>query len=104
MSENEEAMTRLIQAIEKEGATYGLRLNKKKSEYLRLGQAKEVKFTDASSFPYKTDVKYLGCNLTDKGDAAREVNAIIKVCMATLNKLHFLLQLRQHDCTQTTSI
>ena len=29
MSENEETMTRLIQAIEQEGATYGLRLNKK---------------------------------------------------------------------------
>ena len=88
MSENEEAMTRLIQAIEKEGATYGLRLNKKKCEYLHFGQAKEVKSTDGSSVPYKTDSKYLGCNLNDKGDKAREVNAIIKVCMATLNKSH----------------
>ena len=88
MSENEEAMTRFIQAIEKEGATYGLRLNKKKCEYLHFGQAKEVQFTDGSSFPYKIDVKYLGCNLNDKGDPAREVNAKIKVCMATLNKLH----------------
>ena len=88
MSENEEAMTRLIQAIEKEDANYGLRLNSKQFEYLQFDQAKEVKFIDGSSVPYKSNITYLGCNLNDKGDLAWEVNAIIKACMATLNKLH----------------
>ena len=90
MSENEEAMTRLIQAIEQEDATYGLTRNKKKCEYLHFGQAKEVKIMDGSSVPYKSDVKYLGFNLNDKGDPSREVSAIIKTCMATPNKLHLL--------------
>ena len=36
-------------------------------------------------------VKYLGCNLNDKGDPAQEVAKRIQDCMTTLNKLHIFV-------------
>ena len=48
MTENENAMNRLLKAIEIEGAKYGLRLNKKKCEYLHFGEARPVYFYDGT--------------------------------------------------------
>ena len=41
ISENEEAINRFLSAIETEGETYGLTLNKSKCDYLRFGPAKK---------------------------------------------------------------
>ena len=42
VSEDEQALSRLLAAIEKEVYKYGLQLNKKKCEYLHFGMAGEV--------------------------------------------------------------
>ena len=88
MTENENATNRLLRAIEIEGANYGLRLNKKKCEYLHFGEARPVYFNDGTKVPQKHEVKYLGCNLNDKGDPEMEINKRRKECVIMLNKLH----------------
>ena len=88
MTQDEEAMNRILSAIETEGAKYGLKLNRTKCEYLHFGNATPVNFKDGTPVPQKAEVKYLGCNINDKGDPAREVSRRIRECMATLNKLH----------------
>ena len=86
MTQSEAAMNRILKAIEDEGRQYGLKLNKKKCEYLHFGDAKTVKFSNGTAVPVKSDVKYLGSNLNDRGDPASEVTKRIQDSMATLNK------------------
>ena len=88
MSEDEAAMNRILKAIETEGTYYGLRLNKNKCEYMKFGNAGRVKFANGTLVPLKNEVKYLGCNLNDRGDPAREVTRRIRECIGTLAKLH----------------
>ena len=88
ISEDEEAMNRLLSEIEILGNTYGLKLNKVKCEYLKFGDAGPVYFADGTRVPVKEELKYLGCNMNNKGDPGREVNRRIRECMATLSKLH----------------
>lgn len=90
VSENENAMNRLLAEIEQLGATYGLKLNKKKCEYIKFGEAHAVHFSDGTPVPLQHEVKHLGCKLNDKGDPTREISKRIQDCMATLNKLHVL--------------
>ena len=93
ISEDEEALSRLLQAIEVEGGKYRLRLNKKKCEYLHCGTAGKIYFTDGTQVPKQHEVKYLGCNMNDKADPEREIVNRKKACMITLNQLHlFSLQ------------
>ena len=88
VSEDEDAINRLLQAIEVEGNKYGLKLNKKKCEYLHFGQAGRVKFQDGTLVPKQHEVKYLGCNMNDRADPEREIVKRRKACVITLNKLH----------------
>ena len=88
ISEDEDAMNRLLHAIETEGLKYGLKLNKTKCEYIKFGEAKRVKFHDGTNVPLMHEVKYLGCNMNDKADPEREVLKRRTDCMITLNKLH----------------
>ena len=71
ISEDEAALTRLLAAIEKEGLKYGLRLNKRKCEYLHFGPAGQVTFADGTPVPKKEEVKYLGCNMNNRADPER---------------------------------
>ena len=88
ISENEQALSRLLAAIEMEGNKYGLQLNKKKCDYLHFGQAGPVVFADGTPVPKKHEVKYLGCNMNDRADPEREISKRKKETMITLNKLH----------------
>ena len=88
VSEDEEALQRLVQAIEAEGAKYGLKLNKDKCEYIHFGLAKRIAFQDGTLVPRMHEVKYLGCHMNDKADPEREVIRRRKDCIVTLNKLH----------------
>ena len=91
MSEDEETMNIILNEIEKEGATSRLKLNKTKCEHMNFGQAGRVKFADGTLVPLMSEVKYVGCNLNNRGDPAREISRIIADCMATFNKLHIFL-------------
>ena len=88
ISEDEEALNRLLAAIEVEGSKCGLKLNKKKCEYLHFGTAGRVYFADGTAVPKQHEVKYLGCNMNDKADPERDIVKRKKDCMITLNKLH----------------
>ena len=51
ISEDEDAMNRLVHANETEGLTYGLKLNKTKCECIKFGEAKRVKVHDGTNPP-----------------------------------------------------
>ena len=87
VSQGETAMNILLSATDTEGVLYGFRLNMKKCEYLNSGPAGIVCFTDGTPVSVKPEVKHLGCHMSDHGDPEREVNKIIKECMATLQQL-----------------
>ena len=71
VSEDEQALSRLLAAIEGEGDKYGLKLNKKKCEFLHFGEAGQVFFADGTPVRKKHEVKYLGCSMNDKADPER---------------------------------
>ena len=78
ISKSEMAMNGLLAAIEVEGSKYGMRLNKSKCEYLKFGQAGNVKFSNGERVKQMEEVKYLGCLLNSKGDPGREIGKRIK--------------------------
>ena len=87
ISEDEAAMNRLLVAMEKEGNRYGMELNKGKCELVRFGNTCQIKFADGTEIQPKEEVKYLGCKLNERGDAATEIRKIISECMCVLKKM-----------------
>ena len=51
ITQDENAMNRLVNEIEVEGAYYGLKLNRGKCEYLSFGNARAVYYADGSPIP-----------------------------------------------------
>ena len=47
-------------------------------EYMKFEDAGRVKFANGTLVPLKHEVKYLVCNLIDRGDPAREVTRRIR--------------------------
>ena len=43
-----------------------------------------VKFVNGTEVPKKTESKYLGCRINEKGDVSKEVNQRISECYLTL--------------------
>ena len=86
------AMNRLLEAIETKGKYYGLKLNKKKCEYLGFGKPGPVKLADGKRMSAIHEVKYLGCLLDDKADPEKNVKKRISDCMITMNRLHILFR------------
>ena len=71
MAQNERAMNRLLKAIEEEGASYGMKLNKGKCEMLGFGKIQQIKFREGSKVNRRPEAKYLGCVLNEKTILAR---------------------------------
>jgi len=92
LAQSAAAMNRLLAAIEAEGASYGMKLNKTNCEYLPIGATIPVRFRDGSKVPRKDEVKYLGCLLNPKGDAAPEVQKRITDCHLLLKRLHIFFR------------
>ena len=78
--------------IEQEGAKYGMRLNKKKCEFLSIGEGRAVQFPDGHKIPPTDEVKYLGCMLNNKADGKREVAKRKADSMAVLSRLHIFFR------------
>lgn len=53
------------------GSIYGLSLNLDKCELLRYNQNQPVHFLEGQEVKHKKEAKYLGCWITNKGDAGR---------------------------------
>ena len=73
ISEDEEALSRWLQAIEVEGGKYGLNLNEKKCEYFHSGKVGKIYFLDGTPDPKKHEVTYRRCNMNDKAGPEREM-------------------------------
>jgi len=65
-----------------------MRLNKKKCEFLSIGETGPVQFSNGHKLHPVDEVKYLGCMLNNKGDGKREVTKRKADSMAMLNRLH----------------
>ena len=104
VTQDEEAMDALLAAIEKEGARYGLKLNRTKCEYLSFGNTGPVHFQNGTPVPRQKEVKYLGCNLNDRGDPGREVSKRISECMIILNKWHIFFYTSDNSITRKIQI
>jgi len=61
-------MKTLLKAIEDEGAKYGMVLNKNKCEAVTTRPHANIQFADDTRVPQKTEGKYLGCMLNQKGN------------------------------------
>ena len=96
MALDTKAMNRLLAAIEKEGAKYGMKLNKGKCELMHTDGHPNVHFADGQKVPAKEEVKYLGCHLNRHCDTTKEIKTRTAACMSTLNKLHQFW--RHSDC------
>ena len=86
ISQNADAMNRLLAAIEEEGELYGMRLNKNKCELLAFGAKRKIKFRDGAVIKPTEEVKYLVCYWNNKADGSKELNRRSSECMATLKK------------------
>ena len=60
VTQTEEEMSSIIEAIEIEGGRYVLKLNEGKCEYLPYGNAGPVFFRNGTPVPKEKEVKYLG--------------------------------------------
>ena len=90
--EDEEALNRLLAAIETEGNRYRLKLNKGKCEYLTFGPSGRIKLKDDTLVPKKSEVEYLGCNMNDNADPEPEIIGRRTYCVITFIKLYIFIR------------
>ena len=82
VSENAKALSRLLQAIEKEGARYGLHLKCDECELIRicyggqLNNTDQVYFSNGTPVVCKAEAKDLACWLSETGDPDRETKNV----------------------------
>lgn len=81
------AMNRLVQAIEEEGAKYGLKLNHTKCEDLVYGKEADIWYRDRTQIPRKNEVKYSGVLINDKADTNKDITAKNSECNNIFNLL-----------------
>ena len=98
MSTDAKVINRTLANIEREGAKYGMKLNRQKCEVMHTGNVADVHFADGVAIQRKTEVKYLGCMINDQADVRKEVSSRIATCMITLKKLDFFW--RHSDCPE----
>ena len=81
-------LNRLLAAIEVEGCKYGMKLNKRKCEFIGIGNTGSVKIADGQPVKAVEEAKYLGCMLNRKDDAETDVRKRILDCTITIKRLH----------------
>ena len=96
ISEDTKTMNQFIQKIESIGAEYGLTSNKNKCELLTSEKDPNIHFADKTKITKKDEVKYLGCQLNQKGDASKEIGKRISNAYSTLQKLQIFW--RRSNC------
>eukprot|EP00975_Prorocentrum_lima_P019477 4102458-Prorocentrum_lima.AAC.1 len=75
-------LERLLHAIERVSATYGLFLNLNKCTLLRFGSASaQIHFREGTLVPSLDEARYLGCLMNDHIEPKRELKHRIAQCM-----------------------
>jgi len=87
MSKNSRPMNKLIAAIEKESAYYGMRLNKKKCQFIAMNGNNNIHFADGKRLDSVEQAMYLGGTLTRTADAKTEVEHRIAETMGVMKAL-----------------
>ena len=85
-SRNPETLQTLLRKMRKEDEKCGMELNKGKCELMEIRGKGTVKFVNGTEVQQKTESKYLGCRINEKGDVSKEVNQRISECFLTWKK------------------
>ena len=88
ITNNVNAMNRLISSIETHAAYFGLNFNKGKCVAMVFNSDNKVKFKDGTFMPTPAEAVYLGASVNKTCDPKHEVHTKIGQCFALLNKLH----------------
>ena len=80
-------MNKYINKIEEVGLEYGMKLNKGKCELLTTEKNPNIHFKDGVKIKKMNEVKYLGCQLNQTGDASKEIGKRITNGRITLQRL-----------------
>ena len=81
------SMNLLLAAIDKEGAKFGLELNRGKCQVMHTGLQVGVHFAHGTKVTRKAEVKYLGCLINSNSNVDKEFSGRIANAMAIRNKL-----------------
>jgi len=88
VTNNANAMNRLLSKIEHHAAYYGLNFNKTKCVTFPFNTTSHPVFGDGSKVPTETETMYLGGLVSKHFDLRKEVNKKIAACFGVLAKLN----------------
>ena len=89
ITNNANAMNRMLKKIEEHAAYFGLKFNKNKCVCLRVNSNVSPQFANGEKVNIESSTIYLGANINDGDDPKLDVNTRMGSCFATLNRLHF---------------
>ena len=89
LTNNTNAMNRLLAKTEIHAKYFGLAFNKTKCVAMCFNADGKPKFLDGQAVPSATEAKYLGAVISSSHDLRKEISNKISGCFATLNKLNF---------------
>jgi len=89
VTNNVSGMNRLLSAIERRAAEYGLKFNRSKCVAMSFNSASRPRFMDGTPVPMESSTKYLGSTISKSHDVKSEVTGRISACFAILNRLNF---------------
>ena len=96
ITNNANAMNRLIKSIETHAAYYGLNFNKSKCVAMVFNSYQKIQFGDGTRMPTPENAVYLGAGVNKTCDPTHEVHSKMGQCFALLNKLHHFF--RHSNC------
>ena len=80
-------LKKILWAIEKHSARYGMELKKKKCVYINMNNKNKIKFSDGNAMVEEKEATYLGANITTKNLNKAEVDKRVNKALSTCNKL-----------------
>lgn len=90
ITNNVNAMNRLLAKIEKCAVYHGLNFNKTKCASLNFHLPQKTKYADGTNVPCEESVTYLGAILNRKGNSKKEISQKISQCIVVLQSLQNL--------------
>ena len=87
ITNNVNAMNRLLRNVEKCARYHGLSFNKDKCVSMNFHCEAKTKYADGTKVPCSDAVTYLGAELTKLGSARKEINRKISQCIVICKKL-----------------
>ena len=89
ITNNVNAMNRLLEKIEHHAAYYGLKFNQNKCVALTINTNARPQFANCQKVHFETSTIYLGANINKQDDSKLDMETRLGACFAMLNKLNF---------------